>query len=81
MLDVSVHALLYLPVLIPHYSDNVNGRVFPKLLDDNASLTTVSCIGSCSALNYTIAGLEFSVQCMVCSACLPQKLAWCLTIF
>lgn len=44
--------------------DNANGRVFTKQFDDNPTLTTLGCTQSCSALNYTIAGLEWSVQCM-----------------
>lgn len=50
------------------HSDNANGRVFLKQFDDNSALTTLGCIESCSALSYTIAGLEWSVQCMVCFA-------------
>jgi len=53
-------------------SDNANGRVFPKILDDNPTLTTAGCVEACSALNYTIAGIEWSVQCMVC---FPQLLS------
>lgn len=50
------------------HSDNAFGRVFSEQLDDNSTLTTLGCVESCSALNYTIAGLEYSVQCMVCLA-------------
>ena len=64
MLDVSYDNLLYFLFSFQH-SDNVNGRVFPKVFDDNSTLTTAGCTEACSALNYTIAGLEWSVQCMV----------------
>ena len=72
-----------LPVLsyisLPSFqcSDNANGRVFPEVLDDNSSLTTAGCIESCSALNYTIAGLEWSVQCMVRFTRHPRNPSWC----
>jgi hypothetical protein len=74
MLDVSYHHVLHFPTSSQH-SDNANGRVFQQQFDDNSTLTTLGCIESCSALNYTIAGLEWSVQCMVRFACLLQKLA------
>ena len=74
MLDVGVRDFSCNSDFSSRPSDNANGRVFPKLLDDNASLTTVGCIESCSALNYTIAGLEFSVQCMVRFARLHKSL-------
>lgn len=62
-------------------SDNVNGRVFPKQLDDNPTLTTAGCTAACSALNYTVAGIEWSVQCMVRIDCLPHGVTRCLTQF
>jgi len=58
------------PMVLFPYSDNANGRIFPKIFDDNSALTTAGCTEACSALNYTVAGLEWSVQCMVCFSCL-----------
>ncbi|KAA1470743.1 copper radical oxidase [Dentipellis sp. KUC8613] len=43
--------------------DNVNGRVFPTQLPDNANTTVESCVNDCSAQNFTLAGIEFSTQC------------------
>jgi hypothetical protein len=43
--------------------DNANGRVFQTELPDNQALTVQSCITSCSAQDFTLAGLEFGVQC------------------
>ena len=77
MLDVSLDDLLHFSPLIPGHSDNANGRIFPKQFDDNPTLTTAGCVAACSGLGYTIAGIEWSVQCMVCFACLLQKLAGC----
>ncbi|KAK7696501.1 hypothetical protein QCA50_001159 [Cerrena zonata] len=45
------------------YVDGAHGRVFPNELADNSNLTIESCIASCSAQNFTLAGAEFSVQC------------------
>lgn len=69
----------YISSLSFQYSDNVNGRVFPKILDDNSTLTTAGCTAACSALNYTIAGIEWSVQCMVRIGCFLRKVTRCLT--
>jgi len=43
--------------------DNANGRVLQTELPDNQALTVENCIASCSAQGFTLAGLEFSVQC------------------
>ena len=44
------------------YVDNANGRILGNELD-NSSTTVESCIAHCSAGNYTLAGIEYSVQC------------------
>lgn len=80
MLDVSRNDFL-LSSLSFQCSDNVNGRVFPKILDDNAALTTAGCTAACSALNYTIAGIEWSVQCMVRIDRFPHEVTRWLTQF
>lgn len=43
--------------------DNVNGRIFGHQEADNPDMTIESCIGICSDLGYTVAGMEWSVQC------------------
>jgi hypothetical protein len=43
--------------------DGVNGRVLSYQENDNQGLTIENCIGLCTALGYSIAGLEWSVQC------------------
>ena len=43
--------------------DNANGRILGNELPDNSNVTVEDCIASCSASNFTLAGLEFSVQC------------------
>lgn len=78
MLDVSHDNLLHFLVSFQH-SDNVNGRVLSKILDDNPTLTTAGCIETCSALNYTVAGLEWSVQCMVRFTYFLREITWRLT--
>ncbi|KAF8525138.1 copper radical oxidase [Hysterangium stoloniferum] len=45
------------------FVDNAFGRVLTTQLPDNNALTVESCVNSCAASNFTIAGLEFSVQC------------------
>lgn len=50
--------------------DNAYGRVMSNELPDNQNLTVESCIANCTAENYTLAGLEYSVQCCKCSLCL-----------
>ncbi|KAJ7487362.1 galactose oxidase [Mycena galericulata] len=45
------------------FVDGANGRVLTTELTDNANLTMEACVASCIALNMTIAGGEFSVQC------------------
>ncbi len=43
--------------------DNAHGRILQTELPDNQTLTVQSCIASCSSQNFTLAGLEFGVQC------------------
>ncbi|KAI0294118.1 galactose oxidase [Multifurca ochricompacta] len=43
--------------------DNAHGRVFQNELPDNQNLTVESCVASCAGQNFTLAGLEFGVQC------------------
>jgi hypothetical protein len=62
------YGLLYGQVgseLMKNDSDQAHGRVLTTVLNDNPNVTIESCIASCSALNHTLAGLEYSVQCMV----------------
>ncbi|KAH9958446.1 copper radical oxidase [Russula dissimulans] len=43
--------------------DNAHGRIFQTKLPDNQALTVKNCIASCSSQGFTLAGLEYSVQC------------------
>ncbi|KAI0315679.1 copper radical oxidase [Amylostereum chailletii] len=43
--------------------DNAHGRILTTELPDNQNLTVEDCINSCSGQNFTLAGLEFGVQC------------------
>ncbi|KAH9927682.1 copper radical oxidase [Fomitopsis serialis] len=45
------------------YVDNAYGRAISTELPDNSNLTVESCIANCTAQNFTVAGLEYSVQC------------------
>ncbi len=45
------------------YIDNANGRIFNNQQPDNAALTVESCVNKCLGLGYSVAGLEYSVQC------------------
>ncbi|GJE95267.1 copper radical oxidase [Phanerochaete sordida] len=45
------------------YVDNAFGRIFQTELPDNQNLTVESCVASCNSQNFTLAGMEFSVQC------------------
>jgi hypothetical protein len=45
------------------YTEGNGGRAFANQQPDNSSLTVESCISTCSALGYSIAGMEYSVQC------------------
>ncbi|KAL3424090.1 WSC domain-containing protein [Phlyctema vagabunda] len=43
--------------------DGVNGRILNNQLPDSETLTLETCVNSCAALGYTIAGAEYEVQC------------------
>jgi hypothetical protein len=45
------------------YVDGVNGRIFNNQQPDNQALTVESCVKTCSGLGYSIAGMEYGVQC------------------
>ena len=45
------------------YIDGANGRVLPTQLPDNSSLTVETCVGSCYSQGFSIAAMEYSVQC------------------
>jgi WSC domain len=43
--------------------DNLDGRIMRYQQPDNAELTVESCINTCIGLGYTVAGMEYGVQC------------------
>jgi hypothetical protein len=43
--------------------DGLNGRILNHQQTDNQALTQQSCVATCDAAGYTIAGVEWSVQC------------------
>ena len=43
--------------------DGLNGRILTNQQPDNQALTQQSCVEACAAAGYTIAGMEWSVQC------------------
>jgi hypothetical protein len=45
------------------YIDGVNGRILNHQQPDNQQLTQESCVALCAAAGYTIAGVEYAVQC------------------
>ncbi|KAF8577851.1 copper radical oxidase [Ramaria rubella] len=45
------------------YVDDAFGRVLSDELPDNANTTVELCVETCSAANFTVAGIEFAVQC------------------
>jgi len=45
------------------YIDGVNGRILSHQQPDNQQLTQESCVTLCAANGYTIAGVEYGVQC------------------
>ncbi|KAK4580137.1 hypothetical protein LTR86_000340 [Recurvomyces mirabilis] len=45
------------------YVDQTNGRILPQQQPDSSSLTPVSCINTCAAAGYSVAGVEYSSQC------------------
>lgn len=61
----SVNATAILPFKYQGcYTDaNNSGRALAYQQPDNSTLTVESCIAMCTALNYTIAGMEYADQC------------------
>jgi hypothetical protein len=45
------------------YVDDTQARILPVQQPDSSSLTVEGCINTCSALGYSTAGVEYSVQC------------------
>jgi hypothetical protein len=45
------------------YLDGYNGRDLSFQQPDNQELTQESCIATCAGLGYSIAGMEYAVQC------------------
>jgi hypothetical protein len=45
------------------YVDGVSGRILENQQPDNQALTQQSCVEACANAGYTIAGMEYSVQC------------------
>ena len=45
------------------YVDNLNGRILSVQQPDNAALTAESCVSACAGAGYTVAGMEYAVQC------------------
>ncbi len=43
--------------------DNVYGRIIENQQPDNQALTVESCVNTCIGLGYTVAGMEYGVQC------------------
>jgi len=45
------------------YIDNANGRIMANEQPDNDGLTVEQCVVFCNTSNFTLAGMEFGVQC------------------
>lgn len=45
------------------YIDNANGRILNNQQNDNSKMTIESCVALCAGDNYTVAGMEYGVQC------------------
>jgi len=43
--------------------DNLDGRIMGNQQPDNAELTAESCVNTCIGLGFTVAGMEYGVQC------------------
>lgn len=43
--------------------DGLNGRILNHQQPDNQALTQQSCVAACVAAGYTIAGVEYGIQC------------------
>nr|ABD61575.1 copper radical oxidase [Phanerodontia chrysosporium] len=45
------------------YVDNAHGRIFQTQIPDSNTLTVESCVHTCAGQGFSIAGMEYSVQC------------------
>lgn len=45
------------------YVDGANGRIMLNQQNDNQQMTIESCVNTCVGLGYSVAGMEYSVQC------------------
>ena len=45
------------------YIDQAQGRILSYQANDNVNLTIESCVATCTAQGYTVAGVEYGVQC------------------
>jgi hypothetical protein len=45
------------------FVDNPNARIVQYVQPDNQQLTVASCIATCAGLSYTVAAMEWGVQC------------------
>ncbi|KAL0947951.1 hypothetical protein HGRIS_010580 [Hohenbuehelia grisea] len=45
------------------YVDNAQGRIFGFAADPSPNMTVESCVSTCQGLNFTVAGLEFTIEC------------------
>lgn len=45
------------------YRDDAHGRVLSDEIPDSVNMTVELCVGLCNTANFTLAGLEFGVQC------------------
>lgn len=61
------------------FSDNANGRIMITQNPDDQGLTVESCVASCHSQNFTLAGMEFGVQC--CKFSCPPLAGFILTLF
>ena len=58
-------------------SDNMNGRVLATEKPDDDTLTVETCVNFCNDQNFTLAGMEFGVQC--CKLDSPHGNFWVTT--
>jgi hypothetical protein len=52
--------------------DNAHGRILNTEQPDDANLTVESCIAFCQSGNFSLAGMEFGVQCCELNPCQTQ---------
>lgn len=45
------------------FVDNLDGRILSVQQPDNQQLTIESCVNACIGAGYTVAGMEYSIQC------------------